>query len=58
MSFTIYLSGEIHSNWREQIKDGIQQQGLNIEVLGPITDHDSSDNVGVEILGAEDNDFW
>jgi len=58
MSHTIYLSGEIHSNWREQIKQGIKEQGLNIEVLGPITDHDSSDNVGVEILGAEDNDFW
>lgn len=58
MSYTIYLSGEIHSNWREQIKQGISDQGLNIEVLGPVTDHDSSDNVGVEILGAEENDFW
>ena len=58
MSYTIYLSGEIHSNWREQIKQGIETHGLNIEVLGPITDHDTSDNVGVEILGAEDNDFW
>ena len=58
MSYTIYLSGEIHSDWREQIKLGIHQQDLNIEVLGPITDHDSSDNVGVEILGAEDKDFW
>ena len=58
MSYTIYLSGEIHSNWREQIKQGINQKGLNIDVLGPITDHDSSDNVGVEILGAEENDFW
>ena len=58
MSYTIYLSGEIHSNWREQIKQGIDEKGLNIDVLGPITDHDSSDNVGVEILGAEENDFW
>jgi len=58
MSYTIYLSGEIHSNWREQIKQGINEKGLNIDVLGPITDHDSSDNVGVEILGAEEKDFW
>ena len=58
MSYTIYLSGEIHSNWREQIKQGINEKGLNIDVLGPITDHDSSDNVGVEILGNEENDFW
>ena len=58
MSYTIYLSGEIHSNWREQIKQGINDLGLNIEVLGPVTGHDSSDNVGVEILGTEDNAFW
>jgi len=58
MSYTIYLSGEIHSNWREQIKQGISDQGLNIEVLGPVTDHECSDNVGVEILGAEEKAFW
>jgi len=58
MAYTIYLSGEIHSDWREQIKQGIFEQDLEIEVLGPITDHESSDNVGVEILGAEEQDFW
>lgn len=58
MSYTIYLSGEIHSNWREQIKQGISEKALNIDILGPITDHDTSDNVGVEILGAEENNFW
>jgi YtoQ family protein len=58
MSYTIYLSGEIHSDWREQIIQGIQDNNLDIEVLSPITDHDSSDNVGEKILGAEDNSFW
>lgn len=58
MAYTIYLSGEIHSDWREQIKQGIADRQLNIEVLTPITNHDSSDNVGVEILGAEENNFW
>jgi len=58
MSYTIYLSGEIHSDWREQIKQGINEAALNIEVLTPITDHESSDNVGVEILGEETKDFW
>ena len=47
MSYTLYLSGEIHSDWREQIKQGIIDNTLAIEVLSPITDHDSSDNVGV-----------
>jgi len=58
MSYTIYLSGEIHSDWREQIKQGIIEQQLDIEVLTPITDHDDSDNVGSNILGAEENNFW
>jgi len=58
MAYTIYLSGEIHSDWREQIKQGIEDAQLEIEVLSPITDHDSSDNVGVEILGAEEQPFW
>lgn len=58
MSYTIYLSGEIHSDWREKIKQGITANNLNIEVLSPITDHDTSDNVGVEILGDESNKFW
>ena len=58
MSYTIYLSGEIHSSWREQIKQGIQENQLDIEVLSPITDHDSSDNVGSDILGSEQNNFW
>ena len=58
MSYTIYLSGEIHSDWREQIPQGMTLLNLDIEVLGPITDHDSSDHVGVEILGAEEHSFW
>ncbi|HIF55091.1 MAG: YtoQ family protein [Methylococcales bacterium] len=58
MSYTIYLSGEIHSDWRQQIKQGIQENNLDIEVLSPITDHDSSDQVGIDILGQEQNNFW
>jgi len=58
MSYTIYLSGEIHSDWREQIKQGITENQLDIEVLTPITDHDSSDNVGAKILGEEASNFW
>lgn len=58
MAYTIYLSGEIHSNWREQITRGINQCKLDIEILAPITDHDSSDIVGAAILGAEQSNFW
>jgi YtoQ family protein len=58
MNLIVYLSGEIHSEWREQIMRGIQEYDLPVEILRPVTTHEASDNVGVEILGAEDKGFW
>jgi len=58
MTYSIYLSGEIHSNWREQIQVGLVGYDLDTKVFSPVTDHEDSDNVGVDILGAEDNPFW
>ncbi len=58
MSYTVYLSGEIHSDWRNQIQQGIIRHQLNIELLSPVTDHESSDNVGEKILGSEENSYW
>ncbi|MDH3234932.1 MAG: YtoQ family protein [Alphaproteobacteria bacterium] len=57
-SWTVYLSGEIHSDWREQIKKGVEAHGLPVELVSPVTDHDSSDDCGVNILGDETNPFW
>jgi YtoQ family protein len=54
----VYLAGEIHSNWREEIIETCKQKKLDIHFLSPVTDHESSDNCGVEILGAEANNFW
>lgn len=58
MEWNIYLSGEIHSDWREQIKKGIQDAELPVTVTAPVTDHSASDNCGVKILGEEDKNFW
>lgn len=58
MHLTLYLSGEIHSDWREEIATGIHDAGLPIDILSPVTTHYASDNVGVEILGEEDHAFW
>ena len=58
MAYTIYLSGETHTDWREQIITGIDNNELDIEVLGPITDLNISENIGSEILGPEENNFW
>jgi YtoQ family protein len=57
-TWKIYLAGEIHSDWRERIADGAREAGLPIELLAPVTDHAASDDVGVEVLGAESDDFW
>jgi len=54
----VYLSGEIHSDWRERILKGIEDNKLNIECYSPVTNHEKSDDVGVSILGAEENTFW
>ena len=55
---SVYLSGEIHSNWREEIYKGVSSAALSIKFNTPVTDHDNSDDCGVTILGDEDNLFW
>jgi len=54
----VYLAGEIHTNWREEIIENCKNQNLDIQFLSPVTDHASSDDCGVEILGPEDKNFW
>ncbi|MEM7022373.1 MAG: YtoQ family protein [Pseudomonadota bacterium] len=56
--WTVYLSGEIHSDWRQQIVDGAAARDLPVAFTGPVTDHAASDDCGVAILGAESNAFW
>ena len=58
MELTVYLSGEIHTNWRKEIIDKCNKLNLPIEFLSPVTNHELSDDVGVEILGREDKKFW
>ena len=54
----IYLSGEIHSDWREQIAAGIEQAGLPVQLSSPVTDHEASDDAGTGTLGEEPEAFW
>ena len=58
MSWNIYLSGEIHSDWREQIAQGIKAADLAVTISAPITNHEASDDCGDEILGKEEQPFW
>ena len=57
-TWNVYLSGEIHSDWRERIAEGARAAGLPVNLLAPVTDHAASDEVGVEILGSETEGFW
>ena len=58
MSWQVYLSGEIHTDWRERIERGAADAGLDIAFSAPVTDHAASDAGGVTILGAEERPFW
>ncbi|MCR8548109.1 YtoQ family protein [Salipiger sp. P9] len=56
MGLNVYLSGEIHTDWRDRIIEGAQ--GLDLTFSAPVTDHAASDDCGVAILGAEDSKLW
>ena len=58
MSWSVYLAGEIHSDWRERIAEGAERAGLDVGFSSPVTDHGASDDVGVAILGPESESFW
>ena len=57
-TWKLYLSGEIHTDWREQIEAGCNAANLRVEIASPVTHHEASDDCGVTILGAEQNKFW
>ena len=57
MNWTVYLSGEIHSDWRQQIMQGAKEHGLAIEFTSAVTEHEASDAAG-DVLGKDENEFW
>ena len=54
----VYLSGEIHTNWRDEIINKCKDLNLNITFYSPVTDHELSDDIGIKILGNEEKKFW
>ena len=58
MDLIVYLSGEIHTDWRDEIIKKSKNLNLPIEFLSPNINHELSDNVGIKILGDEDKKFW
>jgi len=57
MNWTVYLSGEIHSDWREKIMQGARENLLPVEFTSAVTDHEASDAAG-DVLGAESDSYW
>ena len=58
MKLTVYLSGEIHSGWRDDVEIACLKASLDIKFLSPVTDHSASDDCGVAIMGKESDKFW
>ncbi len=58
MKLSVYLSGEIHTDWRDDIARGIEEAALQVTLTGPNTNHSASDDCGDEILGKEESNFW
>lgn len=57
MEWLVYLSGEIHTDWREQIQTGAKENNLPVSFTSAVTDHEASDAAG-DVLGNESNNFW
>ena len=57
MNWTIYLSGEIHTDWREKIITGTKKHNLPVIFTSAVTDHEASDAAG-DVLGVETNNYW
>ena len=57
MNWTVYLSGEIHTDWREQIIAGCEVHGLHLQFTSAVTDHEASDAAG-DFLGPENSNYW
>jgi YtoQ family protein len=57
MNLNVYLSGEIHTDWRQQLKDGCDANNLSITFTSAVTNHEASDSAG-DVLGKENDNFW
>ncbi len=58
MHWSVYLSGEIHTDWRDRVRAAAEARDLPVGFTGPVTDHGASDDCGAAILGPEDKPFW
>lgn len=58
MKFVVYLAGQIHDDWREELISAVKDRGLDFEFVAPQTDHDLSDAIGENILGEQPGKYY
>ncbi|ARI76765.1 YtoQ family protein [Halobacillus mangrovi] len=58
MELTVYLAGQIHDDWREQLKNNAKQRDLPIHFVGPQENHERSDNIGEDIMGKQPDNVY
>lgn len=58
MEITVYLAGQIHDDWREEVARKAKEKNLPLHFVGPQTNHDRSDNIGEEILGKQPSNLY
>ncbi|MEN2467034.1 YtoQ family protein [Ornithinibacillus sp. JPR2-1] len=58
MELIVYLAGQIHDNWREEIVSKAREVKLPLKFVGPQTNHDRSDDIGEDILGKQPNNLY
>jgi YtoQ family protein len=56
--WSVYLSGEIHTDWRDEVEAATRAAGLPVVFAAPVTIHENSDDCGAVILGEEEKPFW
>ena len=58
MRLTVYLAGQIHDDWRDQLRQQAQGRGIAVDFVGPQDEHDLSDGIGEQILGEQESARW
>lgn len=58
MKLIVYLAGQIHDDWREEVAQKANAKNLPLEFVGPQTNHDRSDNIGEEIQGKQPSNLY
>ncbi len=58
MELIVYLAGQIHDDWRDQLTAKAKERNLPLKFVAPQTDHDRSDDIGEDILGKQPGPFY